>query len=110
MRKRPNKEEKAMEEFINSSADKYTESSHDDLHKYVQGNKWPLYSESSLCSIAEGSNLKKPLLVNMKECEWNTIERHVTDLNIAKSEWIRHALFKAIKEEQLKCLENYKKV
>jgi hypothetical protein len=104
MRKRP-LDNQAIEKFINSSSDSFSKGK-EDSSKYVKGNRWPLIEDIKLCTMANGSDLRKPLLINMKENEWETIERHVKDLNVAKSEWIRAAIFKTIKEEQDICRNN----
>lgn len=98
MRKRPS-DEQAIAKFIDSSSDSLFKGK-EDGSKYVKGNRWPLIEDITLCTMADGSDLRKPLLINMKENEWKTIERHIKDLNVAKSEWIRAAIFKTIKEEQ----------
>lgn len=104
MRKRPS-DEQAIAKFIDSSSDSLFKGK-EDGSKYVKGNRWPLIEDITLCTMADGSDLRKPLLINMKENEWKTIERHIKDLNVAKSEWIRAAIFKTIKEEQDICRSN----
>jgi hypothetical protein len=63
--------------------------------------KWPLDERSAAPSLAEGSHLKKPMLVNFSEKEWESITRHAQSLGVSKMEWIKHAIYKLMEEEQL---------
>ncbi|AIL66134.1 hypothetical protein NOVO_09100 (plasmid) [Rickettsiales bacterium Ac37b] len=108
MRKRPIDVSKA-EKFINDSSAEQTKEGLDELYKCVKGNVWPLQDTTDICTLAEGSNLKKPILINTNEKEWLTIERHLKDLNVSvKTEWYKNAIFKTIKEEQIMCLKKTK--
>lgn len=106
MRRRPEKD-KLIENFIknapgNVDAIQSTEAKTDikDFHVYIQHAKWPLHNQKIEPSLAEGSSLRKPILVPLKEYEWNSIDRHTKALGIQKSEWIRYAIFKLMHEEQ----------
>ena len=100
MRKRPDKEQ-LIENFIKKAPqDANIQQDIKDLHTYIQHAKWPLCNNKITPSLAKGSNLRKPLLLPLKEYEWNSINRHVKALGVQKSEWIRYAIFKLMSEEQ----------
>jgi hypothetical protein len=102
MRKRP--EEKFINEAVADAVDNQTIK--EDLHKYVKKTRWPINPEEISPSLASGSNLRRPINLPLKENEWNSIERHVKALGIGKTEWIRHAIFKLMQEEQIYFLKN----
>ena len=103
MRKRPID----RQNFIDNASGDIAQTSilKDDLHQYVKNTNWPLEKESLQPSLAEGSNLKKPMILPIKEFEWNSIERHTKALGVPKSEWIRYAIYKLMQEEQLFCFK-----
>lgn len=107
MRKRPDRdleERKFIEKAEASAADQATIS--EDLHKYMHKINWPLDAFPAAPSMAEGSTLRKPMTLALTEKEWNSIDRHTKALGISKTEWIRHALFKLMQEEQIYCFKN----
>ena len=110
MRKSPTNRKNQEEKFIDQAASEMTEHEtlKEDLHKYVQHSKWPIFEEEILPSLAEGSKLSKGINLPLKEYEWNTIDRHIKTLGIRKAEWIRYAMFRLLQEEQLYFLK-YKK-
>ena len=100
MRKRLEKEQ-LIENFIKEAPhDSIPQNVEKDLHTYIKHAKWPLSDSKAAPSLATGSNLRKPLLLPLKEYEWNSIDRHTKALGIQKSEWIRYAIFKLMYEEQ----------
>lgn len=80
----------------------------EDLHKYVRKHGWPLDDSPINPSMANGSNLRKNINLSLTECEWNSIDRHTKALGVGKSDWIRHAVFKQLQEEQIFFLKNKK--
>jgi hypothetical protein len=101
MRRRPNKDEE--QKFINQAKADFSETQtiKEDLHKYVRKSKWPISNEDISPSFAEGSSLRKPWTIPLKEYEWNSIDRHTKAIGVQKSEWIRHAMFRLMQEEQI---------
>ena len=107
MRKRPI--EKG--EFINEASTKTIDESSgikEDMHKYIKQIIWPIDNTHISPSLADGSNLTRTLTVSLKEYEWNSVERHVKALGVKKIDWIRHALFKLMQEEQIYCFTKQK--
>lgn len=108
MRSRPNIPPKTAEQkFIeNAQADKLE--SHEikeDLHKHVKRASWPLDNSMPTPSLADGSALKKPILVYLNEREWNSIDRHTKAIGVSKQEWLKHAIYKLLEDEQLEFLK-----
>ena len=82
----------------------------EDLHKHITPTNWPILKDIINPSLAEGSKTSsKNLTINIKEIEWNSIDRHVKALNVSKAEWIKYAIFKLMQDEQLYFLKNRKK-
>ena len=104
MRKRPQPLSPKAEEFINRASANLGDSGNttEDLHKYVRRpQKWPLDERVPSPSLDEGSNLKRPMLINFSEKEWNSVTRHTNALGVPKTEWIKHAVYKLMEEEQI---------
>ena len=80
----------------------------EDLHTFVSPQPWPLDDIEPYPSMPEGSFLRKPMSLPLKEKEWNAIERHTKALGVSKSTWIRHAIFKLMEEEQWLCFRRKK--
>jgi hypothetical protein len=100
---------------IKANAEKFVENAKDeveiieDLHKFVRPTDWPISPEIVSPSLADGNTtLNKNLTINLKEIEWNSIDRHVKALNVSKAKWIRYALLQLMQEEQLYFLKNKK--
>jgi hypothetical protein len=102
MRNRPSLNKTAEQKFIENAQGGLSEAKivKEDLHKYVKKAKWPLEEYSPSPSLAEGSNLKKPLLLYLNEQEWNSIDRHVKIIGTSKQEWFKYAFHKLLEEEQ----------
>jgi hypothetical protein len=92
MRKRPVKELKEQK-FIESAALNSISESKARL-------KWPLLEFLYTPEMEEGSSLNKPITLPLKEFEWKTLDAHVKKLGVGKSEWIRHAIYKLLIDEQ----------
>lgn len=107
MRERPNKN-KTEEAFINQGQAEVTDSRVKDFRVYVKHSKWPIFKYNFNPSLAEGSILRKPITLPLKEYEWNSIDRHTKALGVQKSEWIRYAVFKLMSEEQAHFTKNKK--
>ena len=73
-----------------------------DLHRYVvRPRTWPLSHSNPTPSLAKGrEDLKKPFLIHLTEQQWNSLERHCKELGVSKAEWLRHAMFRLLEEEQ----------
>ena len=73
-----------------------------DLHRYVVRPRiWPLAHPNPNPSLAKGrEDLKKPFLIHLTEQQWNSLERHCKVLGVSKAEWLRHAMFRLLEEEQ----------
>jgi hypothetical protein len=73
-----------------------------DLHRYVvRPRNWPLAHPNPNPSLAKGrEDLKKPFLIHLTEQQWNSLERHCKVLGVSKAEWLRHAMFRLLEEEQ----------
>lgn len=99
--------DKNINSFIEDNSDKFNDSGYSELFKLVEKSKWPVL-DGEICSLAEGSELKKPTLITLTEREWNTIDRHTASLGVSKNQFMKHAIFKAILEEQLYFLKNKK--
>lgn len=80
----------------------------EDLHKYVRPDIWPITDELIAPSMPEGSNALKLLTIQTRDFEWKAIDRHVKALRVSKSEWLRHAIYKLMQEEQEYFLKNRK--
>jgi hypothetical protein len=106
MRNRPTTSKTPEQEFIeNAQADRLEANiTKEDLHLYVRKVSWPLGEHSPTPSFAEGSSLKKPVLVYLNEKEWNSIDRHTKTIGVSKQEWLKHAIYKLLEEEQLSFL------
>ena len=96
-----------VDSFIDDNSDKFNDSGYSELFKLVEKSKWPVL-DTEICSLAEGSELKKHTLINLTEREWNTIDRHTNSLGISKNQFMKYAIFKTILEEQLYFLKNKK--
>ncbi|GAM10418.1 hypothetical protein OR1_02707 [Geobacter sp. OR-1] len=71
-----------------------------DLHEYVRRHEWPT-TPFEMPSIAAGrSDLDKPFTMRLQENIWLSLERHCKALGVSKSEWVRHAMLKLMREEQ----------
>jgi hypothetical protein len=99
MRRRPT-EHTAEETFINQACADRADQIEKDLHMYVKKTKWPVYDDNCKPSMAHGSTLRKPILLSLKEYEWNSIHRHTQALGVSKASWFRHAILKLLSEEQ----------
>lgn len=87
-------------EFIRAAAEE--QNTTEDLHKFVKPSKWPISDKILRPSLANGSTkLRKALTIQLKEAEWNSIDRHIKTLNVGKNEWVRYAILKQLQEEQL---------
>lgn len=108
MRRKPIKSKEDL--FIENAQahDIISQTSTEDIHQYVIREKWPISEEILTPSLSEGSNLRKPITLPLKEYEWNSIDRHTKTLGIQKSEWIRYAIFKLMQEEQAYFLQKHK--
>jgi len=73
-----------------------------DLHRYVvRPRTWPLSHVNPTPSLAKGrEDLKKPFLIHLTEQQWNSLERHCKELGVSKAEWLRHAMYRLLEEEQ----------
>ena len=96
LRKRMNKNK--IEDFINRSIDDQKKEPLKELNLEVK-SKRDLYQTPNP-KMAQGSLLRKPLTINLKENEWNTIDEHTKQLGISKIDWLRHAIFSLIEKEQ----------
>lgn len=103
MRNRPTKTESFIESAIAEKAD--IETLREDLHKHVKRSRWPLDDTPITPSMAEGSHLRKGVNLPLKEYEWNSIDRHTKAIGIAKTDWIRYAIFKQLQDEQIMFLK-----
>ena len=107
MRKRPEltpEEKKFIEGATANKADQSTVK--EDMHKYVRRMLEPIDHYKPNPSMAQGSPLRKDLTTSLTEIQWNTLDRHVKAIGAQKAEWVRHAIFKLIEEEQLYCFKN----
>lgn len=109
MRKRPKRQD--IGNFLDGSASLKADEGvlKEDYHRYVRRASWPLDDASPTPSMANGTNLRKPITLPLKEYEWNSLERHTKALGVQKSEWIRHAMFDLMQKEQLHFFKNRKK-
>lgn len=107
MRDRPTTKK---EDFINNAIAERVdnETVSDDLHRYVRKYRWPLDDTPVSPSLADGSHLRKHFNLPLKEYEWNSIDRHTKVLGVSKADWVRHAIFKQLQEEQIFFLKNKK--
>ena len=109
MRKRPSRNELESSFIDNAVTNKSdNETIKEDFHQYIKKSRWPVLEEDIAPSLAEGSKLRKPLTLALKEIEWNSIDRHTKTLGVAKLEWIRYAIFKLMQEEQIYFMKNHK--
>ena len=108
MRKSPTTKREQVEKFIDGAVSDLASDKTiiEDLHKYVKHSRWPILLEKISPSLASGSNLNKGLNLPLKEYEWNSIDRHVKALGVKKTEWIRHAMFRLLQEEQIHFLKH----
>jgi len=111
MRNRPNQKESLGEkekEFIKKAqADRQDFlGKKEDLHTYVQPSSWPLDQYYPTPSLADGSHLKKPIVLYLTEQEWNSVDRHTKILGVSKQEWIKYAIRKLLEDEQMFFLKN----
>lgn len=107
MRKRP--DQKTLEENFINNAQAYKDDSATnekpkptkttDKDTALKQMDWPLLGEVNI-SYEEGSSLRKPISLPLKEFEWNTLEKHTKLLGVNKSEWIRHAIFSLMEKEK----------
>jgi len=100
LKKRPSP--KAIEEFIKGADIDQANPSPQTVSSEMPDFRpvWPIDRRNPNPQFAEGSILRKPLTINLRENEWNTIEEHIQNLGVRKTDWLRHALFKLIEEEQ----------
>ena len=89
MRKKIN-EEKIKKSFIYISSKS--------LNK--QQLKWPILKINLKPIMHNGSSLRKPINLPLKEFEWNTLEDHTKKIGVGKTEWIRYAIYRILVEEQ----------
>ncbi len=107
MRKRPvdqKKEQDFVERVITHKDEEIN--TKEDFHKYVRKSKWPVFDDIISPSMADGSNLRKPMSLPIKEFEWNSIDRHTKTIGVNKSEWLRYAILRLIQDEQLFFMKN----
>lgn len=97
MRNRPKIEKTVIQKFLEIPEQNINK---EDLHRYVKKSDWPIINPSPSPCFADGSTLKKPLLIYLNEIEWNSIDRHTKTLGISKQEWIKHAIYYLLEEEQ----------
>lgn len=62
--------------------------------------KWPILEDIGDPTMENGSTLRKPMTLPLKEYEWNTIDYHTKRLGVQKAEWIRYAIFRLLHAEQ----------
>ena len=105
MRKRPNRDD-MEKKFINGAvADKKDDDyEHQETevngHEKITRKKWPLEDIPITPLLAQGSSLRRPINLPLREYEWNSLDLHTRSLGVQKTEWIRHAIFKLMGEEQ----------
>ena len=96
---------KKESDFVNAAQEETVENI--DLHSLVKPTKWPISNRNISPSMANGStSLRKTLTIQLKEAEWNSVDRHTKALNISKNEWVRYAILKLMQEEQLHFFKN----
>lgn len=93
MRKRPHHEKSFIRAAIVDQSEQEAEA------VYNAHVKWPLLPNVSTPLMADGTVLRKPMTLPLKEYEWNTIDDHTKRLGISKAEWIRYAIFRVMQEE-----------
>ena len=101
MRRKPGIK-KIEKEFIENSASSRAEQNSSEEITITQNVhlKWPVSNLEKNPLMEEGSSLRRPINLPLKEFEWNTIETHTKKLGVGKSEWIRHAIYRLLIEEQ----------
>ena len=106
MRRKPDAKE-LKEAFIkNSPVDDETGATRHNADRSHQSyGKWPFGEIDDTPIFEEGSNLRKPINLQLKEFEWNTIDRHVKSLGVGKNEWFRYAVYKLLLSEQREILK-----
>lgn len=62
--------------------------------------KWPVLKINLKPIMNNGSSLRKPINLPLKEFEWNTLENHTKKIGVGKTEWIRYAIYRILVEEQ----------
>lgn len=70
--------------------------------------KWPILKINLKPIMNNGSSLRKPINLPLKEFEWNTLENHTKKLGVGKTEWIRYAIYRILVEEQEYYYKNIK--
>ncbi len=101
MRKKPNITDKEKN-FIDSADVNIKDNLKNKSNDFENKSKWPFTSEDYTPVFPNGSNLKKPITLAIKEYEWLAIEEHTKMLGVSKTEWIRFAMYKLMFEEQRK--------
>jgi len=99
MRNRPTQKEAL--EFVEKAHKDEKMNTKVDFHKYVRKSKWPIFDDVISPSMADGSHLRKPMSLPIKEFEWNSIDRHTKTIGVNKSEWLRYAILRLMQDEQL---------
>jgi len=91
--------------FVSQAAEKGPEKAPagEDLHRYVHRTAWPVEKDQTMPSLAEGSTLHRSMTIPLQEREWLSVDRHTRALGISKARWVRHAIFKLMREEQDFC-------
>lgn len=101
MRRKP-KTRKIEEQFIESSPteEKNSERISSNLIDRTQQLKWPVIRLDTNPIMNNGSSLRRPINLPVKEFEWNTVESHTKKLGVGKTEWISYAIYRLLIEEQ----------
>lgn len=107
MRNRPVSSKTPEQKFIEGASTDASEMEliKEDLHQHVGRSSWPLDESQPAPSMARGSDLKKPMLINLSEKEWNSVDRHTKSLGVSKQGWLKHAIYKLLESEQLHFLK-----
>lgn len=105
MRRKPDLKKSEKEFIENSLTEKEENSLSKDISKkkIVEGKvhlKWPFNDIVDEPKMEEGSSLRRPINLPLKEFEWNTLEIHTKKIGVGKTEWLRHAIYKLLIEEQ----------
>jgi len=79
-----------------------SQTSPNDLHKYVYRCPWPIFQYPPPSLIQDTSpNMTQSLLTRVSDGMFKSITRHCESLNVDKSGWIREAIRRQLAEEQI---------